>query len=139
MSRQFLKWSRSFSVLAIASVVSVVQIERVLAATSAVNNNVRILEDSTWLIAFVLMIVAGLTLRESGAKDMANAYTLLAVAGLSGALWKGIGVVKRVLLVKEPAWFFDIVRETFESLTGVFIAISFLMIVIAVRKLYASN
>ena len=139
ISKLLSKRLEKFWALTIVSAGSVLWVERALAATSAVNNNVRIWEDATWFLAFILMIVTGWTLRKSGGKDIANAYTILAVAGLSGALWKGIGIVKRVLLIEEPEWFFDIVRETFESLTGVFIAISFLTIVIAVRKLYASN
>ena len=130
------KTLRKFCTVTITSSCVFFQIEQVFAATSTINNNMRIWEDATWLVAFVLMTSAGLIMRNSEGKNVALAYTIFAVAGLSGSLWKGIGLVKRVLDIDEPRWFFLVVRETFEGLTGVFIAIAFLLIVIAVRKLY---
>lgn len=108
----------------------------VIAATSAVNNNVRIFEDTLWLIVFTLMVVAGSKLSEISGGGTRLAYWLLSLTGISGWLWKGIGLAKRVLLLDEPAWLFSVTRETFEGLTGVVLAMAFLVLVTSLRRLY---
>ena len=105
-----------------------------LAATSVVNNNVRIFEDTLWLIVFTLMTVAGLLLKGVSGGSGRNGFLLLALAGVSGWLWKGIGLVKRVFVLNEPVWLFSLARETFEGLTGIILAVAFLLIVYSVVK-----
>lgn len=105
-------------------------------AASTLNNNFRILEDTLWLICFTLMIIFGLLMTKmSSGKTMAG-YYVLAAAGLSGWLWKGIGLVKRVFIQKEPVWLFDIARETFEGFTGIILAIGFILIVYSMMKIF---
>ena len=106
------------------------------AATSALNNNVRIFEDTIWLAVFTLMIVAGWKLQKLSSGGATFAYWLLALAGLSGWLWKGIGLFKRVIIVNEPKWLFSLTRETFEGLTGIILAIACLVLVLSISRLY---
>ena len=107
-----------------------------LAATSAINNHVRIFEDTLWLITFAMMGTAGLLLRRISGAGVGFSYLLLAFTGLLGFCWKGIGLVKRVLIINEPKWFFSVTRETFEGLTGIVLAISFITLVFAIRQVY---
>ena len=108
------------------------------AGISTVNNNFRIFEDTLWLGVFTLMIIAGLKLKKLAGGSAALAYALLAVTGLSGWLWKGIGLVKRVFVVNEPAWIFSLTRETFEGLTGIILAGAFLVLVISIKRIYST-
>ena len=105
-------------------------------ATSALNNNMRVFEDTLWLTVFTLMMVAGRRLSEISSGGARIGYILLSLTGFSGWLWKGIGLVKRVTLVDEPAWLFCVARETFEGLTGVVLAIALLTLVISIRRIY---
>ncbi len=107
-----------------------------LAATSALNNNMRVLEDTLWLTVFTLMIIAGTKLSEISSGGVRSGYFLLTLAGISGWLWKGIGLVKRVMLLDEPQWLFGVARETFEGLTGILLAIALLVLVVALRRIY---
>ena len=102
-------------------------------ATSNINANIRLFEDTISLIAFIFMMIAGLSLRKLNGSV---GYSILAIAGLTGVIWKGIGVVKRVTGAKEPVWLFDIVRETAEGLSGVILALACIMLVMGLRKLY---
>ena len=115
---------------------SLLQASQVMAATSKMNNHVRIFEDTVWCIAFTLMIVAGLCLKRLASQQSQTGYTLFAVAGLFGWLWKAIGLVKRIFMVKEPVWFYDVVRETFEGLTGLMLAVAFVVLALSLKKAY---
>lgn len=105
------------------------------AAISPLNNNVRIFEDTLWLAAFTLMTFSGFLLRRVSGGLTRKGYLLLAMAGFSGAAWKGIGLIKRLLLLDEPKWLFSLVRETFEGLTGLILAAAFVMIAYSVIQL----
>ncbi len=105
------------------------------AATSVINNNFRIFEDTLWLACFTLMIFSGLLLRTVSGGLTSKGYLFLAIAAISGAMWKGIGLIKRLFELSEPRWFYTLTRETFEGLTGIILAIAFLMIVYSVLQL----
>lgn len=105
------------------------------AAISPLNNNVRIFEDTLWLAAFTLMTFSGFLLRRVSGGLTRTGYLLLALAGFSGAAWKGIGLVKRLLLLDEPKWLFSLTRETFEGLTGLILAAAFITIAYSVIQL----
>ncbi len=51
----------------------------------------------------------------------------------------GIGLVKRTLIINEPKWFFVVARETFEGFAGIVLAISFIVLVVAISKVYRSS
>ena len=105
-------------------------------ATSKINANIRLFEDTISFIAFLLMMIAGLSLRKLNG---ASGYWILALAGLTGLIWKGIGVVKRITGAKEPVWLFDGVRETAEGLSGVVLALACILLVVGLRKLYKNT
>jgi hypothetical protein len=107
-----------------------------MAATSTMNNHVRIFEDTVWCVAFTLMIVAGLCLKRLAGFQSQTGYALFALAGLCGWLWKAIGLVKRIFMVKEPVWFFDVTRETLEGLTGLILALAFIVLAISLKQVY---
>ncbi|MFC1665122.1 hypothetical protein ACFL17_05815 [Pseudomonadota bacterium] len=107
-----------------------------LGATSAINNNVRILEDTIWTMTFLALIFLGLKMRSISGTKAIMGYTIFSVAGVCGLLWKAIGLAKRVFMIKEPVWFFDLTRETFEGLTGIVLAISFFILVYSLRRLF---
>ena len=115
---------------------TLLQASHALAATSKMNNHVRIFEDTVWCIAFTLMIVAGVCLKRLASRQSQKGYTLFALTGLFGWLWKAIGLVKRIFMVKEPVWFFDVTRETLEGLTGLMLAAAFIVLAISLKKAY---
>ena len=105
-------------------------------AASALNNNVRIFEDTLWVITFLLMITLGLLMKNISHGHTKKGYIVLTIAGVSGILWKGIGLVKRVLIQKEPVWLFDVARETFEGLTGIILAVAFVLLIYSLVKIF---
>ena len=129
-----IKKTMGASMLAVA-----LPINQAIAATSALNNNLRIFEDTIWLITFTLMIIAGLLLRNLSGGFSSPGYILLAATGLLGWLWKGIGLVKRVFILNEPAWLFNVARETFEGLTGIVLALASILLVYSILKVYKAR
>lgn len=105
------------------------------AALSPLNNNVRIFEDTLWLAAFTLMIFSGFLLRRVSGGLTSKGYLLLALAGFSGAAWKGIGLSSRLLLLDEPTWFSSLTRDTVGGVTGLILAVAFVMIAYSVIQL----
>lgn len=119
----------------VAGMVAALSSTATYAAMSALNNNVRVFEDTLWLAAFSLMIFSGFLLSKVSGGLTKKGYILLGFAGISGAMWKGIGLVKRVLSAENPEWFFSITRESFEGLTGLVLAAAFITIAYSVIQL----
>ncbi len=108
----------------------------VLGATSALNNNIRIFEDTIWLITFILMVTLGILMRRISGGKAKTGYMLIALTGVSGLLWKGIGLIKRVFILSEPKWLLDVARETFEGLTGIILAVGFILVIYSYMKIF---
>ena len=112
------------------------QAAQAMAATSKMNNHFRIFEDTLWCVTFTLMVIAGLSMKRFSSRQGKVGYMMLALTGLSGWLWKSIGLVKRIFMIKEPVWFFDIVRETLEGMTGLLLALACVVLVISMKHVY---
>lgn len=110
-----------------------------LAALSSINNNYRIFEDTIWLFTFTLMLITGFLMKNLSHGMGKIGYYFLMFTGITGWCWKFLGLAQRVFIVKEPAWLFSIARETFEGLTGVVLAIAFLLIAFSIRQIYISR
>ncbi len=108
----------------------------VQAATSAMNNNIRLVEDATWATTFTLMIIAGILMKRLATVGSA-AYGIFILAGFLGLGWKTIGLIKRIFAANDPVWFFSILRETLEGFTGVVLAIAFIMLAFSLRQLFS--
>ena len=109
------------------------------AALSPVNNNIRVFEDTIWLFAFTLMLVTGLLMRNISWGLGRVGYSFLVFSALMGWCWKFLGLTKRILVAKEPVWLLNIARETFEGITGVVLAIAFVLLALSIRRLYSSS
>ena len=83
------------------------------------------------------MVVFGLLMRRLSANYMQLGFTVLTLAGLSGFLWKAIGVVKRVFMLNEPAWLFELARESFEAFAGLLLGVAFLILAYAFIRVFS--
>lgn len=97
-------------------------------AASAVNENIRLFEDTVWIGSFALMFVYSLLMVSLSANTVKFGFKLLALTGLSGLSWKILGVTKRVFNLDNPEWLFLITRETLEVFTGVIIGVAFFVL-----------
>jgi len=106
-------------------------------AASQQGTNVRIVEDTLWVATFIVLSLFSyvfINISKGGNKGLFYGYLVLLLSGISGFLWKGIGLIKRVMITSNPEWFFNIARETFEGLTGLLFAIAFLILFITLTK-----
>jgi len=117
--------------------VFLVSVTPALAATKDTVNKTRIAEDAVWSIAFLLLIVLSYSsykFMKGGMQGVSRGYMVLCVAGVTGFLWKFIGLIKRAGGYKKPEWFFDVVREGFESATGLILGIGFIILFFVIKK-----
>ena len=128
---------KSTQIVMISGIILSVLANNAFAKTSAMNANIRLFEDTLWLVAFLLMMVAGFLLRRLSGTGGSAGYWVLGIAGLVGSAWKGIGVIKRIFVASEPKWLFDLTRETLEGLSGVILAVAFILLVLSIRRVYS--
>ena len=107
----------------------------VQAATSAINANIRLFEDTIWSMTFIFMVIAGFHMKRLSTVG-SGAYSLFILAGFIGLGWKSIGLIKRIFVANEPVWFFSILREVLEGFAGVTLTIAFIMLAVSLNKLY---
>lgn len=108
-------------------------------AASDINDNFRLFEDTSWVTTFALMVVFGLLMRRLSANYMKLGFTVLTLAGLSGFLWKAIGVVKRVFMIDQPEWLFEVARESFEAFAGLLLGVAFLILAYAFIRIFSGS
>lgn len=106
------------------------------AATATFIRNTRIVEDALWAVAFVLMSMFAYVAAKAmqGSVGIRAAYTLLLISGLFGFGWKLIGVIMRPFGLTEPEWFFEVTRESLETLASLFFAAAFIMLFLKLKK-----
>jgi hypothetical protein len=111
-------------------------ISDVLAATSQLNNGFRIFEDTLWVFVFTLMVILGILMNNLSSGKTRMGYLMLVLTGVCGWLWRSIGLVKRIFILEEPKWFFEVVREFLEGVTGVFLAVAFTLLIYSLIKIF---
>lgn len=117
----------------------VVPIADAFAATSEMNNNVRVFEDTLWLFTFGFMVVLGLLMSRLSGGMAQKGFHVFVAAGSCGLLWKSIGLVKRITGTESPEWLYQIARETFEGLVGVLLAIAFALLITSLVRTFRVN
>jgi hypothetical protein len=105
--------------------------------TEAVVTNIRVMEDTTWLLVFWVMIIAGYKYAEASFGAVRRGYIALILTGASGLLWKGIGLYSRVFAVKEPELLFSVGREVFEGTTGALFTGACLLLASGLHQIYS--
>jgi hypothetical protein len=105
--------------------------------TEAVVTNIRIMEDTTWLLLFTVMAIAGYKYAEASFGAVRRGYIAFILAGASGLLWKGIGLFSRVFEMKEPQLLFSVGREVFEGTTGALFTGACLLLASGLHQLYS--
>lgn len=104
--------------------------------------NMRIVEDTLWIPAFIVMVIfayALMKLMKGGNALAYYGYTILLVSGITGFSWKAIGWYSRVAAQSKPEWFYSTVREGLESFTGLLLAVAFLLLLIGANKMSGEN
>lgn len=108
-------------------------------AASMVNTHVRILEDVLWVVCFLVIIFFSIQSFIIATSKEKPAYILFLLTGISGLIWKSLGLLKRIFIVSEPKWLFDITRETFEGATGLIMAFAFVALVYSIFEKHGSD
>lgn len=104
-------------------------------AASTQSNNVRIVEDTIWIATFFVMgVFACYMSKFTKGSNLYKGYLMLLLSSISGVMWKGIGLIKRVFIINDPAWFFTFARETFEGLTGLLFGVAFILLIWVINK-----
>lgn len=109
------------------------------ALASPVNSNIRLFEDTLWLSTFSMMIILSAAMLQISANLTRLGFAIMVATGISGLIWKVIGVVKRVFGIGEPKWFFELTRESFEGLTGLLLAAAFIVLAYSFIKLFQAS
>lgn len=110
-----------------------------MTVTDAIVNNVRVMEDTLWFIVFVLIIVVAVKYSEASFGKVRTGYLTFIATGVSGFLWKGLGLVSRLFELKEPELVFDVSREFFEGTTGALFTIACILLAQSLYTLYAQG
>lgn len=105
-------------------------------ATSTLNKNIRIFEDTIWLGTYALMIVCGVLMMRMSAKMTRNGFIAMVVTGCLGMTWKILNTLKGVMLQSQPEWLFTVVRESVESLAAIMIGVTFILLAYSFIRLF---
>lgn len=107
--------------------------------TEAVLNNVRVMEDTTWLFVFAVMIISAYKYSEASFGSVRTGYIMFILTGLSGFLWKGIGLISRVFEIKEPELIYSVFREVFEGTTGALFTVACIVLASSLYTIYSQE
>lgn len=110
--------------------------EPTYAASASFINSTRLLEDSLWAIAFVMMSMFGYVAAKAmeSSRAIHGAYLVLFASGIFGFFWKIIGVYMRITGVKEPKWFFEVTRESLEMIASYLFLLAFVVLFFKLKK-----
>ena len=106
--------------------------------------NIRIVEDS---LAFILLLIALMTLFSAGLRMSGIMVRFIPISLAVGLvplfIWKGLGMIRRVLVEKalHPDLYKSMhdIGEVFESLSGLVIALSMVYVLVKLRQMAQSH
>lgn len=107
--------------------------------TESIVSNVRVAEDTIWLILFTVMMLMAFKYSAASFGGVRVGYLTFIIAGLSGFFWKGIGWYSRVFDVKEPELLFGVIRELFEGTTGAIFTLACVILAGSLYSLYENE
>lgn len=110
-----------------------------MTVTDAILNNIRVMEDTTWFFVFTVMIIFAYKYSEASFGSVRSGYITFILTGISGFLWKGLGLVSRVFELKQPELVFEVFREFFEGTTGALFTIACIMLASALYTIYSQE
>lgn len=104
--------------------------------TEEIVKNIRIVEDSLWIAAFIMMGIVGLRYSEASFGTVRNGYLALIATAFIGIGWKGISLFSRMTGIKEPEILFDFTKEIFEACVGAVFIVGCVLLVKGLAAVY---
>lgn len=107
--------------------------------TEQIVANIRVVEDTLWLFAFVALLIVGVRYASAAFGSVRTGYLTLVLAAISGIIWKGLSLFSRVTGIKEPEVLFELVKESFEALFGFIFIIGCVLLVKGLSAIYKES